>query len=170
MPALCPTTALTMEPPSVQSPFAQFWCYRGWGIVYRFLGGHYPSVFAPTDSCANPSDSPLLQLLLRSRSLCRLLPAPAVSGTFPTLSLRILPRMSGPLPRRVTTECVYLFLPPCHRPSPTGVWVGFPASSRKHDFPAERFFEAADISLCSDLRVCSPPRSFLPLRVLPQGS
>src|SRR5262249_53933171 len=26
------------------------------------------------------------------------------------------------------------------------------------------FFEVADISLCSGLRVCSPPRSFLPLR------
>jgi len=25
------------------------------------------------------------------------------------------------------TECTYLFLPPCHRPSPTEVWVGFPA-------------------------------------------
>ncbi len=35
---------------------------------------------------------------------------------------------------------------------------------------AEAFFEAADISLCSGLRVCSSPRSFLPLRILPQGS
>ena len=63
MSALCPTTALTMEPPSVQSPFAQFRRYRCWGVVYRLLGGHYSSVFAPTDSCANPSDSPLLRLL-----------------------------------------------------------------------------------------------------------
>ena len=47
MSALCPTTALTMEPPSVQSPFAQFWRYRCWGVVYRLLGGHYSSVFAP---------------------------------------------------------------------------------------------------------------------------
>jgi len=31
-------------------------------------------------------------------------------------------------------------------------------------------FEAADIPLCSGLQVCSPPRSFLPLRILPQGS
>jgi hypothetical protein len=31
-------------------------------------------------------------------------------------------------------------------------------------------FEVADISLCSGLQVCSPPRSFLPLRILPQGS
>src|SRR6266850_4890369 len=31
-------------------------------------------------------------------------------------------------------------------------------------------FEAADISLCSGLRVCSSPRSFLPLHKVPQGS
>src|SRR5712692_5749011 len=31
-------------------------------------------------------------------------------------------------------------------------------------------FEAADISLCSGLRVCSSPRSFLPLLKVPQGS
>src|SRR6516165_12222035 len=47
--------------------------------------------------------------------------------------------MSGPLPRRVTTECSHLFLPPCHRPSPTGVWVGLPASTREHDFPRSVF-------------------------------
>src|SRR5712692_7294428 len=35
---------------------------------------------------------------------------------------------------------------------------------------AEAFFEAADIPLCLGLRVCSSPRSFLPLRILPQGS
>ena len=27
------------------------------------------------------------------------------------------------------TECIYLFLPPCHRPSPREVWVGFPLLS-----------------------------------------
>src|SRR4029077_14043491 len=31
-------------------------------------------------------------------------------------------------------------------------------------------FEDADIPLCSGLQVCSPPRSFLPLRILLQGS
>jgi hypothetical protein len=31
-------------------------------------------------------------------------------------------------------------------------------------------FEVADISLRSGLQVCSPPRSSLPLRILPQGS
>src|ERR1019366_1181845 len=66
-------------------------------------------------------------------------------------------------------ECLYLFLPPCHRPSPTGVWVGFPLKPANTTFRGA-FFEAADIPLCSGLRVCSSPRSFLPLRLLPQGS
>jgi hypothetical protein len=34
----------------------------------------------------------------------------------------------------------------------------------------EAILEVADIPLCSGLQVCSPPRSFLPLRILPQGS
>ena len=38
-----------------------------------------------------------------------------------------------------------------------------------YDF-SQGVLEAADIPLCSGLQVCSPPRSFLPLRILPQGS
>ena len=42
------------EPPSVQSPFARFRCYRRRGNVAHPLGERYPSVFAPTGSCASP--------------------------------------------------------------------------------------------------------------------
>jgi hypothetical protein len=66
-------------------------------------------------------------------------------------------------------ECLYLFLPPCHRPSPKGVWVGFPLKPANTTF-CGAFFEAAAISLCSGLRVCSSPTSFLPLRIPPQRS
>ncbi len=65
-----------------------------------------------------------------------MLPAPAASGIFPTLSLRILPWMPGPLPRR-SMECICLFLPPCHRPSPVHYEVGFPF------FPAKRFHDGS---------------------------
>ena len=61
------------------------------------------------------------------------------------------------------TECIYLFLPLCHRPSPRRNWVGFLLCSANTTFRG-MFFEVADISLCSGLRVCSPPRSFPPLR------
>jgi hypothetical protein len=39
----------------------------------------------------------------RTKSLCRLLPAPAAPGMFPTLSPRIFPAMPDPLPRRSHT-------------------------------------------------------------------
>jgi hypothetical protein len=105
----------------------------------------------------------------RSRSLRRLLPAPAATGIFPTLSLQICPRMPGPLPRR--SHRVHLPV------SYLGV-IGLPKTlfrSASRWYPRTRFFrglvlEVADISLCSGLRVCSPPRSLLPLRIFPQGS
>jgi len=55
--------------------------------------------------------------------LCRLLSVPAGRRTFPTLSLRILPCVLGPLPRQLV-ECIYPFLPPRHRPSPRSDQVG----------------------------------------------
>jgi hypothetical protein len=42
--------------------------------------------------------------------------------------------------------------------------------STNYDFSQGPCFEDADISLCSGLQVCSPPRSFLPLLILLQGS
>jgi hypothetical protein len=45
-----------------------------------------------------------------------------------------------------------------------------PASIPRFTTSRRRVLEAADIPLCSGLQVCSPPRSSLPLRVLPQGS
>src|SRR5580700_4509079 len=42
---------------------------------------------------------------------------PGKNERFPTLSLRILPRVPGRLSRRYV-ECTCLFLPPRHRPSP----------------------------------------------------
>jgi hypothetical protein len=66
----------------------------------------------------------------RSAGLCRLLPAPAGSRTFPTLSLPIFRRMSGPL-RRLPPGCAHPFLPPEHWPSPNGNWVGASLRSRQ---------------------------------------
>src|SRR6267143_321749 len=54
-PALCPTTALKMEPPSTQSPFAGCRCYLHQGDVDRLLRGHYSPVMAPTGSIVNPA-------------------------------------------------------------------------------------------------------------------
>src|ERR1035437_8071794 len=118
-----------MKPLSAQSPFAQCRYYPYWGDVYAasckditprssLLRTHSPI----------PSGSSFLQPWPRVRSLRRLLPAPAATGIFPTLSLRIFPRMLGPLPRRshgvrlpVSSSVSSAF--------PREDWVGFPLLS-----------------------------------------
>ena len=75
----------------------------------------------------------------------------------------MIPYPGGP------TDCIHLLLRLCQRPSPHKEWVGFPLRSA-NTTSRGGCFEAADISLCSGLQVCSPSRSFLPLRILPQGS
>ena len=47
-------------------------------------------------------------------------------------------------------------------------WIGFPLLSANTIFRGT-VFEAAAISLCSGLTVCSPHRSFPPLQLSPQG-
>src|SRR5271169_608406 len=159
-----------MEPPSAQSPFAQCRYYPPLGRrTRRLLRGHYSSVIAPTDSFANPVWLFFPSALASCKKSSQVAPSPCCQ---PGPSRRYLcesflgclvPYHGGP------TECVYLFLPPCHRPSPREVWVGFPLLSA-NTTSRGGVFEAADISLCSGLRVCSSPRSFLPLLKVPQGS
>jgi hypothetical protein len=74
----------------------------------------------------------------RSWSLCRLLPAPAATGIIPTLSLRILPKMPEPIPRRFA-ECVCLVLPQHSSAFPIIRLGQLPASFREHDFPRVGF-------------------------------
>ncbi len=68
-----------------------------------------------------------------------------------------------------SAECVCLFLPPRHRPSLVHYRGRLPACSRRNDFMTDRFFETAAISLCSGPQVCSPPRPFLPPRLIAAG-
>ena len=55
--------------------------------MFRLLRGRCPSVFAPTDSCANPLGLSPPSAAASSRSLGRLPPAPAAHRIFPALSL-----------------------------------------------------------------------------------
>lgn len=90
------------------------------------------------------------------------------SGSSRLYLCKSFPRCLVPYPDG-PTECSYLFLPRCHRPSP------------KHYGSASRFHPRTRLSagLFSRLQtfryvqastVCSPPRSLLPLQVSPQGS
>jgi hypothetical protein len=89
------------------------------------LGGHYPSVVAPTGSCASLDE-------LSSASVCSLvrgvfagcLPVPAARRTFPTL----LPEdLSYDAWAPITTVCgVHVPVSsPATSAYPTGEWVGF---------------------------------------------
>ena len=85
----------------------------------------------------------------RSRKLCRLLPAPAASGFFPTLSLRIFPVMPGPLSRRLA-DCTYLVLPLPQRPSPLEY------GSAYRNFPLKRLHSGAGFRDCSHFFMFKP--------------
>jgi hypothetical protein len=83
--------------------------------------------------------------------LCRLLPAPAGTRTFPTLSLRIFRWLPGSMSRRYV-ECTCPFLPRHHRPSPQrdGLATRLYLLS---DFRAGAAFATAIIPLCSGPQV-----------------
>jgi hypothetical protein len=76
--------------------------------------------------------------------------------------------MPEPIPRLVSLSALAWFLLSV---------IGLPHETvgsasrfvREHDFP-RRVFEVSAISLCSSLRVCFSPRSFLPLQLPLQGS
>lgn len=145
-----------MKPPSVLSPFAQPWRYLSWGDDVHLLGGRCPSFLALANSCANPISlfSPSVYSLLRE----------VFAGCHQTL-LRVgssrcylcesfsgcqVPYSDG------SAECSCLFLPLRLRPSPRNNRVGFPQDSAKR-LHSGQHFGAADISLCSGLKICSPP-------------
>jgi hypothetical protein len=95
-------TSLTIRrPPSAQSSFACRKRYSRQGGVTHHLEGHYPFVLAPTSSCARPPSSAGTSCSsLMSSGLCRLRPAPAGRGSFPTLLCKSFPGCLGPDPGR----------------------------------------------------------------------
>ena len=98
----------------------------------------------------------------RSRSLCRLLPAPAATGILPTLFLRILPQMPEPIPRRFA-ECICLVLPQHSSAFPIIRLGQLPASFREHDFPRVGFRG------CSYFIMFRPP-SLLASQIVPTAA
>jgi hypothetical protein len=74
----------------------------------------------------------------RPASPCRLSPVPAGRWSFPTLSPRAFPRMTGPEPRQLV-GCVCPFLPQRHRPSPRSLEMGRRLQVPLSDFRADAF-------------------------------
>jgi hypothetical protein len=98
----------------------------------------------------------------RSWSLCRLLPVPAATGTFPMLSLRIFPWMPEPMPRR-SAECICLVLPQPASAFPIIRLGRLPACLREYDFPRVGFRG------CSYFVMFRPP-SLLASQIVPTAA
>jgi hypothetical protein len=162
--ALSPTTVLKMEPPSAQSPFAGCRCYRHPGDVDRLLRGHYSRSSLLQTHSSIPFGSPLLRPnLVRGVSAGCYQPQ-LLAGPSRRYLCESFPGCLGPSYGGFV-ECTCLFLPPRPRPSPVDYRGRLPAFPRPNDFTTDLFFETAAIPLCSGPQVCSPPRSFPPLRL-----
>ena len=152
-----------MNPPSVQSPFARCPSLLHRGDVFRLLGGRYPSVLAPTDSCANPRPLSTPSALASFEESSPVATSPAASGIFPTLSLRIFPWMLGPLPRRDPR----VLLPV----SSSGV-IGLPQisiRSASRFFPPKRFLGGDNFRGCRHFFMFGPP-SLLAPQIVPTAA
>src|ERR1700693_1247084 len=110
-----------------------------------------------------PCGSPLLRLLASFVESSQVATSPCCYRDYPDVISANPSSDAWSHTQAGPTDCIYLFLPLCHRPSPCRNWVGFPLFFPRTRLFADMFFEAADISLCSGLRVCAPPRSFPPL-------
>ena len=116
-----------------------------------------------------PCGSPLLRLLASFEKSSQVATSPCCYRDSPdVISANLSPDAWSPTPTVPPSALACFFL---------GV-IGLPKTlfrSASRWCPRTRFFrrlvlEVADISLCSGLQVCSPPRSLLPLRIFPQGS
>ena len=137
--------------------------------VHRLLRGHYSSFIAPTDSFANPVWLFCPSALASCKKSSQVATSPCCHRDLPdVISANLFSdawSLTTAVPQSAYT-CFFLRV------------IGLPperSGSASRFSPRIRLlaggvFEAADISLCSGLRVCSSPRSFLPLLNVPQGS
>jgi hypothetical protein len=159
----------TRRPPSVLSPFAQHRCYLRWGDVSAISS---EGVTPPSSLLRAHVPLPLGSLLLRHlasfEESLQVVHSPCCPRELPDViseSLSLDAGSHAPAVHHVLSPVSSMM----SSAFPTQAWVGFPRMSTNNDFSWE-VLEVADIPLRSGLQVCSPPRSFLPLRILLQGS
>ena len=158
------------KPPSVLSPFAQRRCYLRWGDVSAISS---EGVTPPSSLLRAHVPLPLGSLLLRHlasfEESLQVVRSPCCPRELPDVISENLSLDAGS-----PTPAVHRVLSPVSSTVssafPTGKLGRRSASVLRITTSRRSVFEAADIPLCSGLQVCSPPRSFLPLRILPQGS
>lgn len=135
-----------LESAMSESLFAPARCYLARGSLEGYLEGRYPFFVAHIGSCAEPKSSHRLWVSPGSVGLCRLLPAPAGSRSFPTLSPRFFACVLGPILRRDAWVHLPVSSPdngglPLH-----GTGSAFPQGSRKTISPGFRISELQSFS------------------------
>ena len=153
------------KPPSVLSPFAQLRCYLRWGDVSAISS---EGVTPPSSLLRAHVPLPLGSLLLRHSASfeesLQVVRSPCCPRELPDVISENLSLDAGS-----PTPAVHRVLSPVSSTVssafPTGKVGRLAASVLRITTSRKGVFEAADIPLCSGLQVCSPPRSFLPLRI-----
>ena len=165
-----PAAIRPRRPPSVLSPFAQLRCYLRWGDVSAISS---EGVTPPSSLLRAHVPLPLGSLLLRHlasfEESLQVVRSPCCPRELPDVISENLSLDAGS-----PTPAAYRVLSPVSSTVssafPTGIVGRLSASVLRMTTSRRGVLEAADIPLCSGLQVCSPPRSFLPLRILPQSS
>ena len=152
-------------PPCTESPFATV------GSIYYYLGRHYPAIIAHTGSCARPRSSPALRQWLVTGVFAGCCESLLENGPSRRYLCESFPGCLDPYPGGFL-RCTYPFLPIGTSAFPPLGQDRLPTifrtttSVRGSNFGAgfpEPEGIGRGIPLCSGLRVCLPPRSFLPL-------
>jgi hypothetical protein len=165
-----PTAIRPRKPPSVLSPFAQLRCYLRWGDVNAISS---EGVTPPSSLLRAHVPLPLGSLLLRHlasfEESWQVVRSPCCPRELPDVISESLSLDAGS-----RTPAVHRVLSPVSSTVsaafPRQGWGRLPAYVPRITTSREPILEVADIPLCSGLQVCWPPRSFLPLRILPQSS
>ena len=121
-----PAAIRPKRPPSVLSPFAQLRCYLRWGDVSAISS---EGVTPPSSLLRAHVPLPLGSLLLRHlasfEESLQVVRSPCCPRELPDVISENLSLDAGSRTPAVH-RCSHLFLPRCHRPSPSEDWVGFP--------------------------------------------
>ena len=163
-----PAAIRPRRPPSVLSPFAQLRCYLRWGDVSISSEGVTPQSSLIWAHVPLPVGSLLLQHLASFEESLQVVPSPCCPRELPdviseNLSLDAGSRTPAAPPRALTCffRCVIGLLP--------GKMGSASRFAPQDDF-SRAVFRGCRYSVMFRPPILLPPRSSLPLRILPQGS
>ncbi len=151
---------LLLRQSSAQSPFARIGCYFLRRHVLHHVSERYPAFIAHTDSCVNPKSSHRLRYNLGRQVFAGCCQSLLEVGSSQRYLRKSFSRCLDPYPGGPCGAYTRFY--------PQGFGLPPFLTRSAHDkvphnnFCAGVVFEATAIRLCSGLRVCSPPRLFLP--------